>query len=88
MRAARSACCGPDDGMLARWAVAAALRFAPEVRLPALDCGAHQARLGQFNTYGFAAPFNPSHPGAPGNACGGWPHKGASDAATWNGSNP
>ena len=63
---------GPDDGTLAPWAVVASLPFAPEVVLPALDYCIHQARLTEFNSYGFKASFNPSHPGQPGNPYGWW----------------
>ena len=36
----------------------------------------HQAKMTQFNSYGFKASFNPSHPGNPGNPYGWWvsPH--------------
>ena len=63
---------GPDDGTLAPWAVVASLPFAPEIVLPALDYCIHQARLTQFNDYGFKASFNPSHPGEAGNPYGWW----------------
>ncbi|KWT91648.1 MULTISPECIES: glucoamylase family protein [unclassified Variovorax] len=63
---------GPDDGTLAPWAVAASLPFAPDVVLPTLDYCIHQAELTEFNSYGFKASFNPSHPGAPGNPYGWW----------------
>ena len=63
---------GPDDGTLAPWAVAASLPFAPEIVLPALDYCIHQAKLTRFNSYGFKASFNPSHPGEPGNPYGWW----------------
>ena len=32
----------------------------------------HQAKLTRFNSYGFKASFNPSHPGEPGNPYGWW----------------
>ena len=63
---------GPDDGTLAPWAVVASLPFAPEIVLPTLEYCIHQARLTQFNAYGFKASFNPSHPGEPGNPYGWW----------------
>ena len=63
---------GPDDGTLAPWAVVASLPFAPEAVLPAIDYCIHQAKLTQFNSYGFKASFNPSHPGEPGNPYGWW----------------
>ena len=63
---------GPDDGTLAPWAVVASLPFAPEIVLPALDYCIHQAKLTEFNAYGFKASFNPSHPGNPGNPYGWW----------------
>ena len=64
--------CGPDDGTLAPWAVVASLPFAPEIVLPALDYCIHQAKLTAFNSYGFKASFNPTHPGEPGNPYGWW----------------
>ena len=63
---------GPDDGTLAPWAVVASLPFAPEIVLPTLDYCIYQAKLTQFNSYGFKASFNPSHPGTPGNPYGWW----------------
>ena len=63
---------GPDDGTLAPWALAASLPFAPEIVLTALNYCIHQAKLTQFNSYGFKASFNPSHPGEPGNPYGWW----------------
>ncbi len=63
---------GPDDGTLAPWAVVASLPFAPEIVLPTLDYCIYQAKLTEFNSYGFKASFNPSHPGAPGNPYGWW----------------
>ncbi len=63
---------GPDDGTLAPWAVVASLPFAPEIVLPAIDYCIYQAKLTQFNSYGFKASFNPSHPGEPGNLYGWW----------------
>jgi hypothetical protein len=63
---------GPDDGTLAPWALAASLPFAPEIVLTALHHCIHQAKLTQFNSYGFKASFNPSHPGEPGNPYGWW----------------
>ncbi len=63
---------GPDDGTLAPWALAASLPFAPEIVLPALEFCIHQAKLTEFNSYGFKASFNPSHPGEPGNPYGYW----------------
>ncbi len=63
---------GPDDGTLAPWAVAASLPFAPEIVLPTLDYCIYQAKLTEFNTYGFKASFNPSHPGEAGNPYGWW----------------
>ena len=63
---------GPDDGTLAPWALVASLPFAPEIVLPALEFCIHQAKLTEFNSYGFKASFNPSHPGMPGNPYGWW----------------
>lgn len=63
---------GPDDGTLAPWAVVASLPFAPEIVLPTIDYCVYQAKLTQFNSYGFKASFNPSHPGEPGNPYGWW----------------
>ena len=63
---------GPDDGTLAPWAVVASLPFAPEIVLPTLDYCIYQAKLTEFNSYGFKASFNPSHPGEPGNPYGWW----------------
>ena len=63
---------GPDDGTLAPWAVAASLPFAPEIVLPTIGYCIYQAKLTQFNAYGFKASFNPSHPGEPGNPYGWW----------------
>ena len=63
---------GPDDGTLAPWALVASLPFAPEIVLPALEFCIHQAKLTEFNSYGFKASFNPSHPGETGNPYGWW----------------
>jgi hypothetical protein len=63
---------GPDDGTLAPWALVASLPFAPEIVLPALHHCIHQAKLTEFNSYGFKASFNPSHPGVFGNPYGWW----------------
>lgn len=63
---------GPDDGTLAPWALVASLPFAPEIVLPALHHCIHQAKMTEFNSYGFKASFNPTHPGAPGNPYGWW----------------
>ena len=63
---------GPDDGTLAPWALVASLPFAPDIVLPALHHCIHQAKMTQFNSYGFKASFNPSHPGNPGNPYGWW----------------
>ena len=63
---------GPDDGTLAPWALVASLPFAPDIVLPALDFCIHQAKLTEFNSYGFKASFNPSHPGETGNPYGWW----------------
>ena len=63
---------GPDDGTLAPWASVASLPFAPEIVLPTLEYCIHQAKLTDFNSYGFKASFNPSHPGEPGNPYGYW----------------
>ncbi len=67
---------GPDDGTLAPWALVASLPFAPEIVLPAINHCIHQAKMTQFNSYGFKASFNPSHPGNSGNPYGWWvsPH--------------
>jgi hypothetical protein len=69
---ARGAPNGPDDGTLAPWAVVASLPFAPEIALEALHFCIHQAKLKEFNAYGFKAAFNPTHPGEPGNPYGWW----------------
>jgi hypothetical protein len=63
---------GPDDGTLAPWALVASLPFAPEIVLPALDYCIHQAKMTKFNSYGFKASFNPTHPGNSGNPYGWW----------------
>ena len=63
---------GPDDGTLSPWAVVASLPFAPEIVLHALGFCIHQAKLQMFNSYGFKAAFNPTHPGEPGNPYGWW----------------
>lgn len=63
---------GPDDGTLSPWALTASLPFAPEIVLPALNHCIHQARMTEFNSYGFKASFNPTHPGNPGNPYGWW----------------
>jgi hypothetical protein len=63
---------GPDDGTLAPWAVVASLPFAPEIVLFSLNHCIHQAQLTKFNSYGFKASFNPTHPGVSGNPYGWW----------------
>lgn len=63
---------GPDDGTLAPWVVVASLPFAPDIVLQAIGFCIHQAKLKQFNRYGFKAAFNPTHPGEPGNPYGWW----------------
>ena len=63
---------GPDDGTLAPWALVASLPFAPEIVLPSIHHCIHQAKMTKFNSYGFKASFNPSHPGNPGNPYGWW----------------
>jgi hypothetical protein len=63
---------GPDDGTLAPWALVASLPFAPDIVLPALHHCIHQAKMTEFNSYGFKASFNPSHPGHAGNPYGWW----------------
>jgi len=63
---------GHDDGTLSPWALTASLPFAPEIVLPALNHCIHQARMTEFNLYGFKASFNPTHPGNPGNPYGWW----------------
>jgi hypothetical protein len=63
---------GPDDGTLAPWVVAASLPFAPEIVLANLHYCIHQAKLTEFNSYGFKASFNQTHPGKPGNPHGWW----------------
>ncbi|MEO7991334.1 MAG: glucoamylase family protein [Chryseolinea sp.] len=63
---------GPDDGTLAPWALVASLPFAPEIVLPALSHCIHQAKMTKFNSYGFKASFNPTHPGSAGNPYGWW----------------
>ena len=69
---ARAVPYGPDDGTLAPWSLVASLPFAPEIVLPALEFCIHQAKQTEFNSYGFKASFNPSHPGEPGNPYGWW----------------
>lgn len=69
---ARAVPFGPDDGTVAPWAIVASLPFAPELVLPTLENCVHQAKLTQFNRYGFKAAFNPSHPGKKGNPYGFW----------------
>ncbi len=63
---------GPDDGTLAPWALVASLPFAPAIVLPALEYCIYQAKLTEFNRYGFKASYNPTHPGKPGNPYGWW----------------
>lgn len=63
---------GPDDGTLAPFALVASLPFAPEIVLPSIHHCIHQAKMTKFNSYGFKASFNPSHPGDPGNPYGWW----------------
>lgn len=63
---------GPDDGTLAPWGLVASLPFASEIVLVALDHCIHQAKLTEFNSYGFKASFNPTHPGEAGNPYGWW----------------
>lgn len=63
---------GPDDGTLAPWALVASLPFAPEIVLPALHHCIHQAKMTKYNSYGFKASFNPTHPGKSGNPYGWW----------------
>ena len=63
---------GPDDGTLAPWALVASLPFAPEIVLPAIHHCIHQAKMTKFNSYGFKASFNPTHPGKSGNPYGWW----------------
>lgn len=63
---------GPDDGTLAPWALVASLPFAHEIVLPSIHHCIHQAKMTKFNSYGFKASFNPSHPGDPGNPYGWW----------------
>jgi hypothetical protein len=63
---------GPDDGTLSPWAVVASLPFASEIVLHAIHSCIHQAKLKAFNSYGFKAAFNPTHPGEPGNPYGWW----------------
>lgn len=63
---------GPDDGTLAPWALVASLPFASEIVLVALDHCIHQYKLTQFNSYGFKASYNPTHPGEAGNPYGWW----------------
>ncbi|MEO7176526.1 MAG: glucoamylase family protein [Saprospiraceae bacterium] len=69
---ARGAPFGPDDGTDAPWAVNASLPFAPEIVLMALEYCIHQAKLTEYNSYGFKASFNPTHPGEPSNPYGWW----------------
>ena len=63
---------GPDDGTLAPWALVASLPFASEIVMPSINHCIHQAKMTRFNSYGFKASFNPSHPGNPGNPYGWW----------------
>ncbi len=62
----------PDDGTLAPWAVVASQPFTPEIVLPAIDYCVYHAKLTEFNSCGFKASFNPSHPGETGNPYGWW----------------
>jgi len=50
----------------------ASLSFAPEIVLPSLHHSIPQAKLTKFNSYGFKASFNPTHPGDSGNPSGWW----------------
>jgi hypothetical protein len=50
---------GPDDGTIAPWAVVAALPFAPEIVLPAIQYF-DDMNLRISNKYGFKATFNPT----------------------------
>ena len=43
----------------------ASLPFAPEIVLLALHYCTHQVKLAKFNSYGFKASCNPTHPGKP-----------------------
>ena len=61
---------GPDDGTLAPWALVASPPFVPDIVLPALHHCIHQAKMTEFNSYGFKASFNPSLPGHAGNPYG------------------
>ncbi|HTO15218.1 MAG TPA: glucoamylase family protein [Edaphocola sp.] len=63
---------GPDDGTVAPWAMVASMPFEPEIVLEALNYCIHQAKLTEFNSYGFKASFNPTHPGEAGNPYGWW----------------
>ena len=44
--------------------------YGPEIVLPALHHYIHQAKLTEYNSYGFKTSFNPSHPGKSGNPYG------------------
>ena len=59
---ARGAPCGPDDGTIAPWAVAASLPFAPEIVAPTL-CHMSALHVDIANPYGFKASFNPAFAG-------------------------
>ena len=63
---------GPDDGTVSPWALVASLPFAPEIVLPALDYCIHRGQMTKFNSYGFKASFNPTHPGNSDNPHGWW----------------
>lgn len=54
--------CGPDDGTVAPWAVAASLPFAPEIVLPLLDHWVNDLKLTESHPYGFKSSFNPTFP--------------------------
>jgi hypothetical protein len=62
----------PESGFLNYWWQGLRRGAAARNRLPALHRCIHQAKLTEFNSYGFKASFNPSHPGNPGNPYGWW----------------
>ena len=63
---------GPDDGTLAPWAVVAALPFAPELVLPAVEHFISQLQLKASNLYGFKSTFNVTYPATIGGSPSGW----------------
>src|SRR4029079_5456614 len=55
---------GPDDGTLAPWATLAALPFAPEIVLPALD-HFFERYPEMVTEHGITCSFNPNFPDGP-----------------------